>query len=81
MDNLSGKELSVLALLVWFLSMPRVPLLLLIRALKPLHDCMCECKSCGLNSFPHCLQGVKILARGQYPSLTSACTIYSQKNL
>ena len=33
--------------------------LLLILSLNPLHDCICECSSCGLNPFPHCLQVVE----------------------
>jgi hypothetical protein len=36
-------------------TLSRVLVLLLIRSLNALHDCMCECSSCGLNSFPHCL--------------------------
>lgn len=62
----SGKEEWSSALLavefLRLLSTPtRVLALFLILSLKPLHDCMCECSSCGLNSFPHCLQVVEII--------------------
>jgi hypothetical protein len=53
----SVEEESALAVELQLLS-TLIRALLLILSLKPLHDCMCECSSCGLNPFPHCLQVV-----------------------